>query len=64
MSCCLYENEEIIAFVEGESDEKSLVMHMRKTLPAFMIPSKINSIKAMPFNNNGKIDRKALKQLI
>ena len=60
MSCCVYENEEIIAFVEGEVLEKSLVMHMRKTLPVFMIPAKFVFVKTMPFNNNGKIDRKAL----
>lgn len=60
MSCCVYENEEIIAFVEGDVAEKALVMHMRKTLPAFMIPAKFVFVPSMPFNNNGKIDRKAL----
>ena len=64
MSCCIYENEEIIAFIEGEVLEKELVAHMRKTLPMFMIPSKFCFIKSMPFNNNGKIDRKALKEMI
>lgn len=68
MSCCLYENEEIIAFIESEdtdkADEKPLVMYMRKTLPAFMIPAKFNFVKSMPFNNNGKIDRKALKAML
>ena len=68
MSCCLYENEEIIAFVEGEADgetiEKELISHMRKTLPQFMIPAKMQFIKSMPFNNNGKIDRKALAAMI
>ena len=62
MSCCLYENEEISAFIEGASDEKALVMHMRKTLPVFMIPSRFIFVDSMPFNNNGKIDRKALKE--
>lgn len=60
MSCCVYENEEIIAFVEGDVTEKTLVMYMRKTLPVFMIPAKFVFVQSMPFNNNGKIDRKAL----
>jgi len=60
MSCCVYENEEIIAFIEGEIEEKALVMHMRKTLPAFMIPARFVFVESLPFNNNGKIDRKAL----
>lgn len=60
MSCCIYENEEIIAFIEGDREEKEVVLHMRKTLPAFMIPSRFVFVDSMPFNNNGKIDRKAL----
>lgn len=65
MSCCLYENEEIIAFVESlDVQEKELVTFMRKTLPQFMIPAKLRFVESMPFNNNGKIDRKALSQMI
>ena len=45
-------------------DEKPLVMYMRKTLPAFMIPARFIFVKSMPFNNNGKIDRKALKAML
>lgn len=62
MSCCLYENEEITAFVEGESEEKALITHLRKNLPVFMIPARFIFVPSMPFNNNGKIDRKALKE--
>lgn len=62
MNCCLYENEEITAFVEGNVEEKALILHMRKTLPQFMIPARFVFLASMPFNNNGKIDRKALKE--
>ncbi|MDO4187889.1 MAG: amino acid adenylation domain-containing protein [Lachnospiraceae bacterium] len=62
MSCCLYENEEITAFIEGDAEEKALIMYMRKTLPVFMIPARFVFVESMPFNNNGKIDRKALKE--
>lgn len=64
MSCLLYENEEIIAFVEGEITEKELVVMMRKVLPAFMIPTKFVFVENMPTNNNGKIDRKALAAML
>lgn len=62
MSCCLYENEEIIAVVEGSTEEKEIVSNIRKTLPSFMIPTKFIFVPSMPFNNNGKIDRKKLKE--
>lgn len=61
MSCVIYHDEQIIAFVEGNIPEKELVASMRKVLPVFMIPSKFVFVDAMPFNNNGKIDRKALE---
>lgn len=64
MSCLLYENEEIVAFVEGEITEKELVVMMRKVLPAFMIPTKFVFVENMPTNNNGKIDRKALAAML
>ena len=60
MSCTIYQDEKIIAFVEGTIEEKVLIAELRKTLPVFMIPSEFKFVKSMPFNNNGKIDRKAL----
>lgn len=66
LSCCLYEDEVITAFVEASSDvtEKEIVTSMRKTVPQFMIPAQFIFLDKMPFNNNGKIDRNALKLLL
>lgn len=60
MSCVIYHEEKIIAFIEGTIPEKELVIEMRKVLPVFMIPQEFKFVESMPFNNNGKIDRKAL----
>lgn len=64
MSCTIFHDEKIIAFVEGNIEEKTLVAEMRKILPVFMIPSEFRFVESMPFNNNGKIDRKALALLL
>lgn len=64
MSCLLFQDEKIIAFVEGDITEKELVSMMRKVLPVFMIPQEFHFIDSMPFNNNGKIDRKALAAML
>ncbi|MDO4966616.1 MAG: amino acid adenylation domain-containing protein [Lachnospiraceae bacterium] len=64
MSCTIFHDEKIIAFVEGNIEEKALVAEMRKILPVFMIPSEFRFVESMPFNNNGKIDRKALALLL
>jgi amino acid adenylation domain-containing protein len=53
-------------------DEKSLVRtdwlselftHLKLSLPSYMTPSTIDILRVMPLNENGKIDRKALKKL-
>ncbi|HNX90726.1 MAG TPA: AMP-binding protein [Candidatus Omnitrophota bacterium] len=36
---------------------------LRGKLPEYMVPKVIHHIKAMPTNNNGKIDRKAIREM-
>ncbi|MEF9945612.1 MAG: amino acid adenylation domain-containing protein [Lachnospiraceae bacterium] len=61
--CCLYDEEQnkIVAFYEGEIEKRPIIKAIGITLPAFMIPNVFIKVEAMPLNNNGKIDRKALK---
>ncbi|WP_207678393.1 amino acid adenylation domain-containing protein [Desulfonema magnum] len=65
-NCCVLYNEdkqEITLFYEGKAEisvsdlRKSLI----QTLPNYMIPRKSHYFEKLPFNPNGKIDRKALK---
>lgn len=43
---------------------QELLNQMKLKVPAYMIPSKIKLMKEFPLNKNGKIDRKALEQLL
>ncbi len=59
-SCCLYYNGEIVAFVSGKSELKSISKEIRGKLPQYMLPAHIWNLQELPLNKNGKIDRKAL----
>ena len=51
----------ILLFIESEKDlPKGLVEHLKKHLPAYMIPKEIITVGLFPLNSNGKTDRKAL----
>ena len=57
-------DKRLVAYVvmkPGETlDREDLQTFMSKTLPAFMVPSAVVVLAALPKNANGKIDRKAL----
>lgn len=62
--CAVYDNnnQQIVIFVTPENiDKKELYAHLKNTLPSYMLPGLIISEKALPLNQNGKIDRLALK---
>lgn len=62
VSCCIYQNEEIIAFVEGKEDIKEEIIHeLKKVFPNYMIPRNFIFLNSMPLNDHGKIDRHSLK---
>ncbi|CAN5484028.1 hypothetical protein BH09BAC3_BH09BAC3_34000 [soil metagenome] len=46
----------------SELAEENLRILLKKLLPEYMIPSKILLMEAMPYGENGKIDRHALSQ--
>ena len=37
---------------------------LKKLVPEYMVPKKIVFLEEMPLNNNGKIDKKKLKELV
>ena len=41
-----------------------LQQELKKLVPEYMIPKKIVFLEEMPLNNNGKIDKKKLKELV
>jgi len=55
----------IVAFVCRSSvPPKAARAAMEKRVPAYMVPQQIREIEAMPMSSSGKIDRKALAQLL
>jgi len=56
----------IVAFVCGRigADDLSLKAVIKKRLPSYMVPSKIHHIDSIPLNDNGKVNRKELAELL
>lgn len=63
-SCCIFENNRIIAFYDGEIERRELIRVLKKDLPVFMIPNVFYKIDRFPITKNGKIDRKKLSDMI
>lgn len=62
--CCLFENNKIIAFYEGDIERKEIAKGLQEWLQPFMIPNVYKQIDKFPLNKNGKIDRGELKKLL
>lgn len=57
--------DKIILFYQGDKlEEKDLLEQASNRLPKYMCPNEIHCIDKMPYNANGKIDRKKLKTMI
>jgi D-alanine--poly(phosphoribitol) ligase subunit 1 len=55
----------IVAFVGLKSiDANQVIDDLKKRLPVHMIPSQILALETVPLNHNGKVDRRALRQLL
>ncbi|MEZ6187923.1 MAG: amino acid adenylation domain-containing protein [Planctomycetota bacterium] len=52
----------LVAYVvlSQDADEAELYAHLNEALPAFMVPSHLVRLDAIPLTANGKVDRKAL----
>lgn len=62
---CLYNShkEKIIGIYQGAAESSVVAAGLRDSLPAFMIPSHFEKVVEFPLNENGKIDRKKVKEL-
>jgi len=69
-SCALYHQvrHKIFLIVElengSDTDAQEIMNHLVLELPKYMIPNKIIIIDKMPINNNGKINRLALREYL
>ena len=67
LCACVYDmkTSKIVLFYQGqELKEKDLIDKAKQKLPHYMCPNEIHCISKMPYNANGKIDRKKLKEMI
>lgn len=66
LCCCLYDEkrQKIVLFIEEELDKASINEQIKKLVPEYMLPNKVITLKKMPINANGKIDRVKLKELL
>lgn len=62
--CCLYDEkrQKIVLFIEGELEKTYINHQISRLLPDYMLPGKVISLKELPINANGKIDRALLKE--
>lgn len=62
--CCIFDEKKLRlkGFYVGNIEKDELYNSLKETLPAYMIPGILRKIDKMPLNQNGKIDRKILKE--
>ncbi|TKX30216.1 amino acid adenylation protein [Campylobacter sp. MIT 12-5580] len=61
---CIYKDERIICFYESKLLELDFKGFLKDKLPSYMLPSKFMALKHFKLNQNGKIDKKALYELV
>ncbi len=63
-TCCLYDSsrKQIVLFYVGQIGEKELRAFLSTYLPGYMLPGRLCRLSAMPLTDNGKIDRRTLRE--
>ena len=61
---CVYdaESKRIVLFYVGAPTESEISSALAASLPRYMLPSAVEKLDAMPLTDNGKIDRRTLKE--
>jgi acyl-CoA synthetase (AMP-forming)/AMP-acid ligase II len=58
-------NDELILVIESTKfDTENLLEYLKLKLAEYMVPKKVFFIDSLPYNNNGKINRSELRNLI
>lgn len=55
----------LVGFVGAKTiDSKRIIAELKTHLPGYMIPNRVLALDNIPFNQSGKIDRRALRQML
>lgn len=62
--CASYhtEKKQIVLFYQGDVTEDEVRDYLLTVIPKYMVPTIYYNLKRFPYNDNGKIDRKALNE--
>lgn len=63
-ACCVYDAEQkrLVLYFVGDMDEKALLASLASFLPRYMLPSVLQRLDHMPLTDNGKLDRRLLRE--
>lgn len=63
-SCCLYDeaDKRLVLFYVGEVEDDELRSFLELYLPRYMLPALLVKLSAFPLTDNGKTDRRSLKE--
>lgn len=68
-ACVLYDdcNDRIVLFYDSEAESCNrdyIIKGLNDLIPKYMYPKVIHKMNRLPYNINGKVDRKKLKECI
>lgn len=61
-AACVFTGKDIFACICASIDEQAIAARLQELLPSYMMPRQFKKYQTLPRNQNGKIDRVALKQ--
>lgn len=56
--------ETLFLIYSGDAEKKDIVLNFRKKMPSFMVPRKVVKVEEIPHLPNGKVDAKAINDLM
>ena len=57
-----HQKKQIVLFYQGDVSEDGMRKYLLEKIPKYMVPTIYYQMKAFPYNDNGKIDRKKLAE--